>query len=106
MGGGGGGSGGGSRYRPNKNGYYGRKGQSATNSRVRNMPGGKHGAKDFFDNISRGFSKETKYPNGTIVKTMPDGSSITYRPISISDGTPTVTINGGSYKYQHIHFID
>lgn len=105
MGAGGGGSDGGRGYRPNKDGHYGRKADSKTNSHVRHLPGGKEGAKKFFDNITNGYQSETKYPNGMTIRKMPDGATITYRPKSSSDGTAAVTINDGSYKYQKIHFI-
>jgi hypothetical protein len=37
---------------------------------------------------------------------MPDGTNITYRPTSLSDGTPVVDINNGSmYKSQKVHFV-
>lgn len=107
MGGGGGNSGGGRGYCPNKDGYYGRKGQSKSNCRVRNMPGGSDGAKNFFENISHGFVNETNYPNGTIRRVLPDSTSITYRNYSSSDGTSVVEIrNGNRMKDQKIHFIE
>jgi hypothetical protein len=91
---------------PNENGYFGVKGQSSSSS-VRNMPGGNTTAQDFFDNITNGYINEENIAGGGIVRTMPDGTNITYRPSSSSDGTPAVDINHGStYIPQKIHFVE
>lgn len=104
MGGGGGGSGGDGRYKPNKNGMFGRKGQGS--GRVRNMSGGRQGAKKFFENISKGYIKEENIIGKGIVRTLSDGTSITYRWAS-KDGTAVIDINNGiTYLEQKIHFID
>jgi uncharacterized protein YukE len=91
---------------PGENGYYGTVGKSG-NNKVRNMPGGNSSATEFYDNITQGYTKETVYPNGAKVRTMPDGTEITFRAKSNSDGTPAVDINKGStYKPQKIHFVN
>jgi predicted ribonuclease toxin of YeeF-YezG toxin-antitoxin module len=96
----------GKTFKPSENGYFGSIGQSG-NSKVRNMTGGNSTVTEFYDSISKGYTKETVYPNGAKVRTMPDGTEITYRAKSSSDGTPAVDINKGStYKPQKIHFID
>ena len=41
-----------------------------------------------------------------LLRTMPDGGTVLYRPVSSSDGTPTVDINKRNFKQQKIHFID
>lgn len=95
MGKGGGGSGASQKYQPNRVGYFGGRGSSGSKY-VRHLPGGKAGAKDFFENIIK---------NGAIVRTMKDGTSITYRATS-RDGTSVVDINGGNtFKLQKIHFV-
>jgi hypothetical protein len=93
-----------SGYKPNANGYFGNPGQSGA-SNVRNMAGGMAKAKDFFNNLSRGYVSERSIGNGGIVRKMPDGTNITFRPTS-TDNTPVVNIhNGSTFKPQKIHFI-
>ena len=71
------------------------------------MTGGNSTATEFYDDITKGYVKETVHPNGAKVRTMSDGTQITYRAKSSSDGTPAVDINkGNTYKPQKIHFID
>jgi len=107
MGGGGRGSGGKFKFSPNIHGHYGSVGKRG-NSHVRNMPGGVSGAKKFFDNITEGFiSEEPIQNNKGIIRTLNDGTSITFRPSSSTDGTPAIDINGGTtLKKQKIHFVD
>ncbi len=87
-------------------GYFGKKGQSSS-SAVRNLSGGETAAKQFFEEKTKGFTQEIKLPEGKgVLRKLPDGSTITYRPISSSDGTPVVDIGtGGVLKPQKIHFI-
>ena len=89
-------------------GYFGKKGEGgkSTNSRVRNLEGGNEAAKRFFEEKTKGYVKERALPNDKgIARDLPDGTTITYRPTSTSDGTPTVQITGsGSFKPQKIHF--
>ena len=68
-------------------------------------------AKEFYNTIAHG-GKEEELDNGKGFKTrMADGTSITWRNVSSSDGTPAVDINirksneSGGVKKQKIHFI-
>lgn len=93
------------KYTVNDDGYYGERGQSSS-SRVRNLKGGDNAAKEFFDEKTVGYISERLIENG-VIREMPDGTYITYRSISNSDGTPAVSFNGGeTTKPQKIHFID
>ncbi|MGI5971173.1 MAG: hypothetical protein ACOX7P_05550, partial [Oscillospiraceae bacterium] len=95
-----------SKFKPNDNGYFGNVGQSGS-SKVRNMPGGNQTAQEFFDDITKGYKTEIDLGNGKKLRILDDGTAVTYRPVSHSDGTPAVDINGEStYKQQKIHFID
>lgn len=48
---------------------------------------------------------EQEIENGK-VRTLEDGTKITYRSKSHSDGTPAIDINkGNTYKRQKIHFV-
>ena len=94
------------KYTTNKNGYYGEKGQSDSN-KVRNMNGGLDEAKNFFDYVTDGYKSEKALGDGKILRTMEDGTNITFRPTSSSDGTPVVDIhNGSTFVEQKIHFIN
>ncbi|WP_432718497.1 hypothetical protein [Pectinatus frisingensis] len=100
------GSGNAGNFKPGENGYFGDIGQSGSN-KVRNITGGNKAAQEFFDDITQGFKSEKNLGNGKKLRIMEDGTTVTYRPASHSDGTPAVDINGGStYKQQKIHFID
>lgn len=68
-------------------------------------------AKDFYDKLTYG-GIENNLDNGKGKKTkMKDGTIVSYRPISSSDGSPVVEINirksydSGDLKQQKIHFI-
>jgi RHS repeat-associated protein len=91
------------QFSPNENGYYGIPGSS---SKVRNLSGGDNKAREFFDEVTSGYASETVYPNGATVRTMNDGTTITYRSVSNSvDSSPAIDINGGSsFRSQKIHF--
>ena len=92
-------------YKTDENGYYGKKGNSKSNSEVRHLKGGKKAAKKFFKEMTKGYKMSRKIGNGGTVRTMPDGGSVTYRPTSSSDGSPVVEFHNGSYfKEQKIHF--
>lgn len=94
------------KFKTNENGYFGNAGQSSS-SKVRNMTGGNKTAQEFFNDVTQGFKNEKDLGNGKKLRIMEDGTTVTYRPISHSDQTPAVDINGGStYKQQKIHFID
>ena len=94
-------------------GYFGKKGQSSNNS-IRNIASDNPvaTAKDFYDKLAYG-GKEKKMSNGKgFTTTMKDGSVLTYREVSSSDGTPAVDINitsngddTGGIKTQKIHFV-
>ncbi|WP_438498618.1 RHS repeat-associated core domain-containing protein, partial [Paenibacillus sp. IHBB 3054] len=93
------------KFIPNESGYFGIIGQSGS-SKVRNLTGGNEAAQNFFKQISKGFKTEKDLGNGKILRILDDGTAVTYRPISHSDKTPAIDINGGSiYKQQKIHFI-
>ena len=68
-------------------------------------------ANDFYSKIANGGS-EKKYNNNFKITQMSDGTVITYRKTSTSDGTPVVEINisnsnnTGGVKQQKIHFIE
>lgn len=69
-------------------------------------------AKDFYDTIALG-GIEKSYNNGKVKSTkMSDGTVITMRETSSSDGTPVVEINikgsshTGGVKNQKIHFVE
>jgi hypothetical protein len=92
-------------------GYFGVKGDGRTF--VRNIssidPVGT--AKKFYDKAAYG-GIERKMANGKGIYTkMSDGTILSFRKISSSDGTPAVEINirgsseHGDLKYQKIHFI-
>ena len=94
------------------NGYFGKSG-SSTGSRTRNISSQNNleTAKDFYNKISYG-GIEHSYDNGNRkISHMADGTIITMRQISSSDGTPVVEINisssthTGGIKKQKIHFV-
>lgn len=71
------------------------------------MTGGINTADNFFEDITKGFKTEINLGDGKKLRVMDDGTAVTYRPISHSDKTPAIDINGGNtYKQQKIHFID
>lgn len=67
-------------------------------------------AKDFYDKIAFG-GKEQKVNDNMRITRMHDGTVITMRVVSHSDGTPVVDINikgskhTGGIKNQKIHFV-
>ncbi|KKO54058.1 hypothetical protein [Paenibacillus sp. DMB20] len=93
------------KFTPNENGYYGTVGQSGS-TKVRNLAGGDKAAREFFEEKTQGFKTEKDLSDGKVLRIMEDGTVITFRSVSHSDGTPAVDINGGStFKQQKIHFI-
>ncbi|APH06221.1 peptidoglycan-binding domain-containing protein [Bacillus weihaiensis] len=93
------------KIKANEHGYFGKVGKSSS-SKVRNISGGDLEAKKFFNALTEGYVSEKKLDNG-VLRILKDGTAITYRPVSKSDSTPAVDINGGkTYKSQKIHFID
>lgn len=96
---------------PIKNGYFGRKGKGR--DFVRNIVSSAplSTAKDFYAKAAAG-GQERKLPNGKgKYSKLSDGTIISYRERSSSDGTPAVEINikhsvaHGEVKYQKIHFV-
>lgn len=99
-----------SSYKYN-DGYFGDKGQGR--SFVRNISSNDPvaTAKDFYDKAAYGgIEKEMDNGKGYYSK-MRDGSILSFREVSSSDGTPAVEINikqstsHGDIKYQKIHFV-
>ena len=93
------------------NGYFGNSSPS-TGNKTRNISSNNpiETAKDFYDHIANG-GKEKIYDGGSRKIThMADGTIITWRITSHSDGTPVVEINikgsshTGGLKAQKIHF--
>lgn len=96
-----------------KDGYFGEKSPS-TGSKTRNIVSNDSvlTATDFYNKIALG-GTETIYNNGNMrITQTSDGSVITWRKISSSDGTPVVEINisnsshTGGVKQQKIHFTE
>lgn len=95
------------------NGYFG-KNSPSTGSKTRNIVSRDNlaTAKDFYNKIAFG-GTEKIYDNGNRrITQMSDGSIITWRKKSTSDGTSVVEINisnsthTGGVKRQKIHFIE
>lgn len=94
------------------NGYFGEQGDSSKGS-VRHIESDDPlaTATDFYDQLAHG-GIEKKMPNGKgHVTKMEDGTIITMRPVSSSDGSPAVDINiknsknPSGIKGQKIHFV-
>lgn len=93
------------------NGYFGLKGQGR--SFVRNIASNTptQTAKDFYDKAAHGGIEKTMANGKGIYTKMKDGSILSFRKISASDGTPVVEINIKAssnhcgIKYQKIHFV-
>ncbi|MBR4749727.1 MAG: hypothetical protein IK083_09200 [Abditibacteriota bacterium] len=81
-----------SKYEYN-DGWFGKRGKSG-NERIRNIETDDNlaAAKDFYDTIAYGGIEEIIDSNMSITK-MADGTIITFRAVSHSDGTPAVDIN-------------
>lgn len=93
-----------------RNGYFGDPGQGR--SFVRNISSDNplNTAQDFYGKASYGgLEKHMNSGKGLYTK-MADGSILSFREVSSSDGTPAVEINirssrdHGNIKYQKIHF--
>ena len=94
------------------NGWFGSRGNSSRES-TRHIESENpiFTSKDFYDKLTKGAIGKN-LPNGKgKVSKMKDGSIISYRPISSSDGSPAVDINirksnnSGGIKQQKIHFV-
>ena len=98
------------KYNP-KSGYFGDNSKHG-NNRTRNIVSSDNlsTGKDFYNKIAHG-GKEKTVNSNTKITTMADGTVITMREKSNSDGTPVVDINikpsshTGGVKSQKIHFI-
>ena len=92
-------------------GWFGKKGKSG-NARIRNIEADDNfaAAKAFYDAIAYGGKEEIIDGNMSITN-MADGTIITFRAVSHSDGKPAVDINikpsthTGGLKGQKIHFV-
>ncbi len=99
-----------SKYNFSK-GYFGENSKHGK-ERTRNItaPDNLVAAKDFYDKIAFGGKEQVINDNMRITR-MADGTVITMRKISHSDGTPVVDINirpstqTGGVKSQKIHFV-
>ena len=101
---------------PVNNGYFGTKGDSSDNS-IRHIESDDPSAtaKDFYDRIAHGgIENDILDKNGNIkgaTTKMADGTVVTWREVSSSDGSPAVDINSkkstesGGLKVQKIHFV-
>lgn len=95
-----------------KNGYFGQKGQSK-NTAVRNLvcENPVREAQKFFSTCAFGGALDRKIEADVKIAKMADGTIITFRKISKSDGSPAVSINikygdkNGKIKTQKIHFV-
>ena len=97
---------------PMQNGYFGVNSPS-TGNRTRNIISADNlaTAEDFYSKIANG-GLEKEYKHGALrITRMHDGTVITMRTVSHSDGTPVVEINisssrsTGGVKQQKIHFV-
>ena len=101
---------------PYSNGYFGTQGDSKS-TKVRHIESEdpQKTAKNFYDKFTYGGKEEPIYDklgneNGTKTS-LADGSIISWRNVSHSDGSPTVDINierssdSGGIKKQKIHFV-
>ena len=97
---------------PMRNGYFGVVSPS-TGSKTRNIVSHDNleTAKDFYDRIANGGIEKTSKGGALRITKMHDGTVITMRTFSHSDGTPVVEINitnsisTGGVKQQKIHFV-
>ncbi len=97
---------------PMQNGYFGVVSPS-TGSKTRNIVSHDNlaTAKDFYDRIANGGIEKISKGGALRIAKMHDGTIITMRTFSHSDGTPVVEINitnstsTGGVKQQKIHFI-
>lgn len=99
-----------SRY-PYYDGYFGSKGQSS--GKVRNIVSDNPiaTAKEFYQIAAKGGIEQQMLNGKGYTTKMKDGSIISYREVSTSDGSPAVdinikrSINSGGIKQQKIHFV-
>ena len=94
-----------------QNGYFGDPGQGRDFVRNIKSDDPVKTAQDFYDKAAHGgIKKEMNNVKGVYTK-IKDGSILSYREVSSSDGSPAVEINikqstdHGDIKYQKIHFV-
>lgn len=93
------------------NGYFGEKGQSR--AFVRNIVSDDplKTAKEFYDKVAHGGIERTMDNGKGVYTKMSDGTILSFREVSSSDGSPAVEINisnstdHGDLKSQKIHFV-
>ena len=92
-------------------GYFGDKGAGRDFTRNIHCEDPDSEAKAFYDKASYGGIEMTMKNGEGVYAKMKDGTIISYRRISKSDGSPVVEINirrstsSGKVKYQKIHFV-
>ena len=92
-------------YPKTEKGYYGTSSKNSGKSSIREIPGGEKEAKRFFESETRGYVNESISANGDIVRYMPDGQRIGFRPLSRSgDAAVDFSAVGPNKPYQKIHF--
>lgn len=92
-------------YPKTEKGYYGTSSKNSGKSSIREISGGEKEAKKFFETETRGYVNEYIYPNGNIVRYMPDGQRIGFRPVSRSgDAAVDFSKAGPNKPEQKIHF--
>lgn len=86
-------------------GYYGASSRTSGKSFIREIPGGSKEARRFFESETKGYVREEIGANGHIIRFMPDGRRIGYRPVSKSGDSAVDFSDAGPNKpYQKIHF--
>ncbi len=100
-----------------KDGYFGEKGKSKKNNKVRNIKSDDplKTAREFYDTLAHGGKESPIFESdGTkngMKTVLADGSVVTWRNVSHSDGSPAVDINieyssdSSGIKQQKIHFV-
>lgn len=93
------------------NGYFGEQGKGRSFVRNISSDDPANTAKDFYDTAAHGGIEGAMYNGKGYVTKMKDGTILSYREVSSSDGSPAVEINirqsddNGDIKYQKIHFV-
>ena len=98
---------------PYKDGYFFDKSEQGNNNNIRQCTATDplYCSKDVFSSLTEDAFTQSDYSQGTIIAILPDGTAITWRASSSSDGSPAVDINPSSeaikmgVKRQKIHFI-
>lgn len=93
------------------NGYFGEQGKGRSFVRNIRSEDPASTAKSFYDTAAHGGIEKTMDNGKGYVTKMKDGTILSYREVSSSDGSPAVEINirhsddHGDIKYQKIHFV-